>query len=100
MSKYCLHNQLNALPGKGAHLVSILIRASHLVKKEHKCLLYMVSQSSDDLDSIWITEVWNSKVEQEDSLLNSTVRALISEAIPLLASPPQRGEALNVVSGI
>ena len=99
-NKFGLHNELKALPGKGNELIFILNQASEVVTKEFNCLLYMVSQSEDDPNSIWITEVWNSKIEHDVSLMDAKVRGLISQAIPLLASPPEGGKTLNVLSGI
>jgi quinol monooxygenase YgiN len=100
MSKYGLHSELLALPGKGKELIAILEQASSLVRKEHKCLVYILSHSMDNEDSIWVTEVWNSKEEHDESLLNTEVRALIKQAVPLLASPPKGGKTLTVVGGI
>lgn len=100
MKKYGLHSELLAQKGKGKELIAILDQASALVRKEHKCLVYLLSHSVDNEDSIWITEVWNSKEEHDESLLNTEVRGLIKQAIPLLASPPQGGKTLSVVGGI
>lgn len=99
-NKFGLHNQLKALPGKENELISILNQASETVTNEFNCLLYMVSQSEDDPCSIWITEVWNNKIEHDVSLLDVKVRGLISQAIPLLASSPEGGKTLTIVSGI
>jgi quinol monooxygenase YgiN len=98
--KFGLHKQLKALPGKENELISILNQASETVTNEFNCLLYMVSQSEDDPESVWITEVWNSRVEHDVSLMNPKIRGLISQAIPLLASTPEGGKVLTIVSGI
>jgi len=98
--KFGLHNELVALPGKRNELIAILKQASELLTSEFNCLLYMVSQTEDDPNRIWITEVWNSKVTHDVSLLDAKVRGLIAQAIPLLASPPEGGKTLTIVGGI
>jgi quinol monooxygenase YgiN len=100
MTKYGLHSKLTAQAGKGDALAHLLMEASNYVCAHHGCLLYMVSKHQVELDSIYITEVWNTKREHDDSLLDTHVRELISKAIPLIAEPPQGGNELIILGGI
>lgn len=100
MNKYGLQSKLTAQSGKVDDLASILLEASNYVSKHHGCLLYMVSKHQSELESVYITEVWNTKKEHDDSLLDTHVRELISKAIPLIAEPPKGGNELTILGGI
>jgi quinol monooxygenase YgiN len=99
MNKYGLHGKLKATEGKGDELASILLKASKLVSTAKGCHIYIVSKDMEDQDSIWITEVWDSKQDHDNSLKVEGVRELISQAMPILAGPPQKGLELEVMGG-
>ncbi len=100
MKKYGLHGKLKATAGKGEELASILKEASALVSTAKGCHLYMVSQDLKDGDAIWVTEVWDSKEDHDQSLHIAGVRELISKAIPILDGQPEKGVELAVIAGI
>ncbi|MEJ8800689.1 putative quinol monooxygenase [Pontibacter sp. H249] len=100
MQKYGLHGKLQAQEGKGNELASILLQASKLVSTAKGCHLYLVSKDAQNSDSIWITEVWDSKEDHDNSLQLDGVGSLISQAIPLLASKPEKGLELEVLGGL
>lgn len=100
MSYYALHGSLVAKSGEGDALAKILIQASDMMTNHPTCRLYMVSQTPDNSDHIWVTEVWDSKQAHDDSLQIDGVRDLISQALPLLATPPEGGQELTVLHGI
>ncbi|CAN5729916.1 antibiotic biosynthesis monooxygenase [soil metagenome] len=100
MKKYGLHGKLKATVGKGEELASILKEASALVSTAKGCHLYMVSQDPKDGDAIWVTEVWDSKEDHDQSLHIAGVRELISKAIPILDGQPEKGVELAVIAGI
>jgi quinol monooxygenase YgiN len=99
MNKYGLHGKLKAKNGKGQELGLILLEASKLVAKAKGCLLYVVSLDSNDKESVWVTEVWDSKENHDHSLKNPETRALISKAMPLLDGNPEKGLELDVIGG-
>lgn len=99
MNKYFLHGSLNAKEGKGKELADILIRASKLVAAAPGCRLYIVSIDEKTPETVWVTEVWDTKEDHGHSLKNEEVRTLISQAIPLLAGQPQRGHELSMLGG-
>ncbi|MEK6478457.1 antibiotic biosynthesis monooxygenase [Catalinimonas sp. 4WD22] len=100
MTKYGLHGKLKAVKGEGDALVEILVRASSLVSTAQGCHLYMVSRDSQENESVWVTEVWDSKEDHDQSLKMEGVRALISQAMPLLDGQPEKGLVLEVLGGI
>jgi quinol monooxygenase YgiN len=100
MNKYGLHGKIQAQPGKGEELATILVQASSLVSTAKECHLYLVSKDTQDKDCISVTEAWDSKEDHDDSLKIAGVRELIAQAMPIIAGPPQKGMELKVIGGI
>lgn len=99
MNKYGLHGKLSAKAGECDKLSMILLEASKTVSKSVGCQVYIISKDVTDPDSIWITEVWDSKEQHDNSLQNEDVRALIMQAIPLLDEQPVKGQELEILGG-
>ena len=99
MNKYLLHGKLTASRDNSGQLISILIEASKLVSIAKGCNLYLISKDANDKDAVWITEVWDSKQDHDNSLHAEGVKELISRAIPLLGEQPQKGQELEVLGG-
>ncbi len=99
-TKYGLHGKLKATKGKGPELATILLQAARLVSTAEGCHIYLVSRDLEEPDAVWVTEVWDSKVDHDESLKREEVRALIGKAIPLLDGQPERGLELEVIGGV
>ena len=97
--KYGLHGKLLAKEGKGSELADILIKASELVSTAKGCHLYVVSIDMLNDDEVWVTEIWESREDHENSLKIPEVRALISEAMPILEAQQTKGRKLKVLGG-
>ena len=100
MNKYGLHGKLKATAGNGEMLAGILSHASRLVSTAAGCHLYLVSRDLQEPDSIWVTEVWDSKAAHDQSLMIPGVRELIGQAMPILDGKPEKGLELEVLTGI
>jgi len=100
MSKYFLHGKLTAKQGNGEQLSSILLQAAQLISSVKGCQIYVISKDSKDKESTWITEVWDSKEDHDDSLKLENVRALIGQAMPIIDGMPQKGQELEVLGGL
>ena len=98
-NKYGLHGKIKALAGKGDNLASILLEAANLVATAQGCRLYLVSRDSQDADAVWVTEVWDSKEDHDNSLKVEGVRELIGRAMPILDGTPEKGQELEVLGG-
>ena len=96
---YQLNSSLQALEGKRDQLADILLEAAEIVSSLSGCKLYIVSKDNSDSLSIWITEVWDSKEDHDNSLKSDSVKALIGKALPLLNGMPGKGQELEVVGG-
>lgn len=99
MGKYFLHGKLTATQGNGDELTSILLHASKILATIKGCILYVISRDSNDSDSVWVTEIWDTKEDHDNSLKEQAVRELISQAIPIIDGPPQKGQELETVGG-
>jgi len=63
------------------------------------CHLYLVDKDNTDQDAVWITEVWDSKEDQDNSLYVVGVKELISQAMAILNGRPEKGQGLEVLGG-
>ncbi|WP_210465685.1 putative quinol monooxygenase [Rufibacter roseolus] len=99
MNKYGLYGKLTASAGNGEKLAAILLEAAQLVSTAKGCHLYLVSIDKTLEDAVWVTEVWDSQEDQDNSLQVLGVRELISQAMPLLAGKPEKGQVLEILGG-
>ena len=63
------------------------------------CHLYVVSAAADDADTIWVTEVCDSKEHHDASLQLPETRAAIGAAMPMLTGE-FTGQELSVAGGL
>lgn len=86
---YGLIGQMLAVPGERAQLMKLLAASSGDMPG---CISYVVAADRDDLDSIWITEVWDSAESHAASLDLPQVSEAITRARPLIAGFGTRAE--------
>jgi quinol monooxygenase YgiN len=84
--------------GQRDNVVSILLGGAGSLRAAG-CDLYIVSVSVTDDDTIWVTEVWQSKEHHDASLQLSEAKAAISKAMPMLTGEFTSQE-LTVVGGL
>jgi quinol monooxygenase YgiN len=99
MNKYLLHGKLKAKAGSGEQLSSILLQASQLISAVKGCQLYLISKDAKDKETTWVTEVWDSKEDHDNSLKLENVRALIGQAMPIIDGMPEKGQELELLGG-
>jgi quinol monooxygenase YgiN len=100
MHKYLLHGKLTAKPKHRDELAAILVQASKLVATAKGCQLYVVGFDDSDAHGVYITEIWDNKVDHDNALKVDGVRALIMKAMPLLDGQPTKGQEINIMGGI
>jgi quinol monooxygenase YgiN len=88
MNSYGMHVTFTAQPGRGDDLAAILLEAAAGTQGDADCLLYVVSRSPADADTVYVTEAWTSREAHDGSLEDEATRALIARAMPLMARPP------------
>jgi quinol monooxygenase YgiN len=100
MIRYGLHGKIKSKAGSSEKLAKLLLDASTLATTAKGCRLYFISKEKADPDTIWITEVWDSKEDHDNSLKDGSIRALISQAMPLIEGVPEMGQELEILGGL
>ena len=98
-NKYLLHGKLTAKEGHRDELAEILIQASKLVSTAKGCKIYAIGKDENDTNSIYVTEIWDSKEEHHNSLKIEGVKELIMKAVPILDGQPTKGQELEILGG-
>lgn len=96
---YLLHGKLTAKSGHRDELASILLEASKLVSTAKGCKVYVIAKSEEDLNSVYVTEIWQSKTDHDNSLKVEGVRELIQKALPVLDGQPAKGQEYEILGG-
>jgi len=98
-NKYLLHGKLTAKQGLSQELAAILIEASRLISNANGCKLYVVGKDQNDPNSVYVTEIWDSKEDHDNSLNVEGVRELIMQAMPMLETMPTKGQEIELLGG-
>jgi len=98
MNKYLLQGKLTAKEGQRQSLAESLIKASKLMATAKGCHLYAVALDEQYPNSVYITEIWDSKEDHDNSLKVEGVRELIMTAMPILEGQPQKGQELEIIN--
>lgn len=85
-------------PGHRDDVVAILLTGIDGLR-EVGCDVYLVGVSNVDDDTIWVTEVWQTKEHHDASLQLPATKAAISKAMPMLTGEFTSQE-LSVVGGL
>jgi len=97
--KYFLHGKLTATQGEGKQLTEILVKASKLIKTAKGCRLYTIGKNNANENEVWVTEIWDSKADHDNSLNLAGVKDLIGKAFPILDGMPTKGQELEIIGG-
>jgi quinol monooxygenase YgiN len=79
---YGLINEIKSIPGQRDALSSILIEGAAGMLG---CVSYVVAHDASDPDTIWVTEVWESKERHAASLSTPSVKKAMEKGKPLIA---------------
>jgi quinol monooxygenase YgiN len=89
-------NRLTAKPGQRQRVVEILLESGRLFDDNPACLLYLVSQSADDPNLVWVIDFWTSQEAHADALKAPELRPFVEQAMPLLEGMPEQIEVRPV----
>ncbi|MBY0537268.1 MAG: antibiotic biosynthesis monooxygenase [Chitinophagaceae bacterium] len=95
---YLLHGKLSTKEGKRDAMAEVLLEASEKMQGNGGCHLYAVSIDPEERNTVYVTEIWDSKEDHDNSLKNPEVKLMITKAMPLIEGMPQRGQELKVLS--
>ena len=85
-----LYTKITTTSDKRKDLLDILLHASQAMQSVDGCMLYIINESATEPDVIWVTEIWNNKESHAASLQLESNKALIAQAMPLIAKPPEQ----------
>ncbi|GAA4313208.1 antibiotic biosynthesis monooxygenase family protein [Compostibacter hankyongensis] len=95
---YLLHGKLTAKAGHRDELANILIAWSK--QGASGCRLYAIGKAENEPEAVYVTEIWDSKEDHDNSLKLESVRAAIAEAMPIIGEQPQKGQELEILGGL
>lgn len=81
-----MYGKVVAKPGQRDTLLQLLLQASRLLTPFPGCDLYIVNIVPSDPDTIWVTELWASEADCDDSLKMDSIKEVIAMARPLIAA--------------
>jgi quinol monooxygenase YgiN len=84
--KYALAGKLTTDVQDRDALIEILSAAADLMENAEGCQMYIVYKDAKDDTAIWVTELWDSQADHDNSLSIAGVSDLIARARPLIKS--------------
>jgi quinol monooxygenase YgiN len=93
---YALLNKLTAKPGERSSIIDILIESGKLFDDNPACYLYLVSESAEDQNAIWVVDLWTTKEAHQEALQNPQLRPYVEKSLPLLEGMPEQIEVRPV----
>ena len=82
--EFAVLNRLTAKPGRRDRVVEILVESGKLFDDNPACRLYLVAESADDPNLIWVADLWTSEQEHAHALEVPAMRPFVEECMPLL----------------
>ena len=95
---YSLLNRVTTKPGQRQRVVDILLESGKLFDDSPACQLYLVAESIDDPNRLWVVDVWTSQEAHTQALKAPEMRPFVEQAMPLLERMPEQIE-VRVVGG-
>ena len=84
MKYYGFSIKFTAQTGKRDALATILLESAEQLKNNTDCLHYLIGLA-DEQDAVWVYETWTSKEAHDAALEPEEAKALIRQAMPLIA---------------
>ena len=89
---HVLLNKLTAKPGKRDQVVQNLIESGKLFDDNAACVMYLVTESPDSPNDIWVVDLWTSEEAHSQALQAPELQPFIAETVPLLEGMPEQIE--------
>ena len=90
---YGLIGKIKTTDGKRDELISILLEGTSDMPG---CIQYVIAKDTDDTNANWVTEVWDTQVDHQNSLSLPSVQDAIARGKPLIAGFGERFETVPV----
>ncbi|MCI2416580.1 antibiotic biosynthesis monooxygenase [Saccharopolyspora sp. K220] len=91
--KYGRLMAFTAKPGKGGELAAVMLQVAKGLREVPDCELYVISQDSDDPDTVRVVEAWADEASADAALAaaaQSGGDVSIESVLGMLAKPPER----------
>ena len=88
--EFALLNRLTTKPGRRDRVVEILLESGKLFDDNAACRLYLVAESADDPNLIWVVDLWTSEEKHAEALEVPEMRPFVEECMPLLEGMPEQ----------
>ena len=88
---YGLIGKISTVPGQRDALAAILLEGTGVMPG---CLSYIIATDPKDPDTLWVTEVWDSRDSHRAALALPAVQAAIAKGRPLIAGFEQQVETV------
>jgi quinol monooxygenase YgiN len=88
--EFALLNRLTAKPGQRDRVVEILLESGKLFDDNPACIVYLVGESRDDPNLIWVVDLWTSAESHAKALEAPELRPYVTECMPLLEGMPEQ----------
>lgn len=95
---HALLNRLTARSGQRNRVIELLVESGKAFDGNDACLLYLVTESIDDEDVIWVFDLWTSADEHKQALAQPELKPYIDKAVPMLVGMPEQ-MGLRLVGG-
>lgn len=89
---YALINKMTTKPGKREEVIGLLIRSGESFRNNPSCIHYLVYKDAEDLNIIWVEDVWKNKEDHTAALAKPQLKPYIEKTILLLEGMPQQHE--------
>jgi quinol monooxygenase YgiN len=87
---HALLNRLTTNPGQRDRVIEILLESGKPFDRNPDCLLYLVVESTEDPNLIWVVDLWSSEQGHTDALNAPELQRYIQECLPLLQGTPEQ----------
>ena len=87
---HVLLNKLTAKPGKRDQVIQNLLESGKLFDDNAECVMYLVTESSDSPNDIWVFDLWTSEYAHSQALQAPELQPSIAETVPLLEGMPEQ----------
>jgi quinol monooxygenase YgiN len=96
---YFIHGKLTAKAGRRDELADLLINSTKQGRLKG-CRLYVIAKDENEPNTVYVTEIWDSREDHDNSLKLESVREVIVKAMPIIDGQPQKGQELEILGGL
>lgn len=73
-------------------MVALLLESGRLFDDNPACIMYLVSESADDPNLVWVVDLWTSGEAHAEALKAPELRPYVEQAMPMLEGMPKQIE--------